>query len=58
MRRIKIRKCTGEDYWYKNNIGLEYDVLITTAQRYMIDLLTEDTNVSYYVDKDDCEIVK
>ena len=47
--KVKIIKCSGENYWYKDSIGEEYDIYVNGDFR-----LTTD---SKYINMQDCEIV-
>ena len=50
--RVKIIKCSGRDFWYRNNIGEVFEVVDHGGNDYQ-----RSGDCGYFIGKDDCEIV-
>lgn len=53
---VKITRCSGEMYWYKNDIGKTFDVLdIHQGSDYgLYRVVNLDNDKTVYVEKSDC----
>ena len=57
--KVKITKCSTGTWWYANKIGNEYVVEPTTfLSGLWKDCYQLVSNSSYYIHKDDCEIIE
>jgi hypothetical protein len=59
--KVKIIKCSMDTYWYKNEIGKEFEIennVDCEDTVYFIKNKNTDDEQYYYIDKQDCEIVE
>jgi hypothetical protein len=40
--RVKIIKCSGDEYWYKNKIGEEFEVMLSSKDNRKFDYLMKE----------------
>ena len=56
---IKIKKCSGKHYWYKNNIGETFEVYKKSLYGFLFGVYSlRGKNLGKFVSKKDVEIIK
>lgn len=59
QKRVKITKCSGKGYWYKNSIGNEFDVYDTGVKGFVV---KSDYDLGHraqwrHIDRRDCKTI-
>ena len=56
--KVKIVKCSGDSYWYKNRIGEEFEVELDSEDRYKTKEIQIMGAVASFIQVSDCEIIE